>query len=64
MPDFGPGFFEWWAGLTPVVRYGVGLVLLILGIALCCLSGWITLGISLLSAGIVLVMFAGRSKDE
>jgi hypothetical protein len=29
MWDFGPDFFEWWASLTPLVRYGVAVVLLL-----------------------------------
>jgi hypothetical protein len=64
MPDFGPELFEWWAGLTPVVRYGIGIVFIVLGAAVCFISHWNTLGISLLAAGIVLLLFAGRTAGE
>jgi hypothetical protein len=65
MWDFGPDFFEWWAGLSPLVRYGIAIVLLVVGAVLCYFTegGYFAWG-SLLLAGIVLLMFAGRSADE
>ena len=65
MWDFGPDFFEWWAGLTPMVRYGVAIVLLGIGAALCYFTkgGYFAWG-SLVVCGAVLLVFAGRTKDE
>jgi hypothetical protein len=65
MWDFGPSFIEWWAGLTPLVRYLVAFFLIILGAALCYFSGggYLVWG-SWLAAGVILLMFAGRSRNE
>ena len=65
MWDFGPGFFEWWAGRNPFVRYGVAVALLVVGAALCYFTagGYLVWG-SYLVAGVVLLMFAGASNDE
>jgi hypothetical protein len=65
MWDFGLGFFEWWVGLSPFVRYGVAVVLLIVGAALCYFTdgGYLVWG-SCLVAGVVLLVFAWSSKDE
>jgi hypothetical protein len=63
--DFGPDFFEWWAGLNPLVRYAVAAVLLVVGAALCYFAegGYLVWG-SYLAVGCVLLLFAGRSPGE
>jgi hypothetical protein len=65
MLDFGPEFFEWWAVLSPFVRYGVAFVLLAVGAALCYFTdgGFVVWG-CYLAVGIAMLLFAGRSKDE
>ncbi|MHB1036396.1 MAG: hypothetical protein ACYC35_17135 [Pirellulales bacterium] len=65
MWDLGPGFFEGWAGLTASARYGVAVVLLIVGAVPCYFTdgGYLLWG-SWLIAGVLLLMFAARSKGE
>jgi hypothetical protein len=62
---FGLGFYEWWAGLSPLYRYGVGLLVLILGIIVWYFDwGGPYFGGTLVAAAVVLFLLAGRSKDE
>jgi hypothetical protein len=65
MWDFGRGFFEWWAGFSTAGRYGIAMVLLVLGSALCYFTegGFFAWG-SWLVVGDLLLMFAGRSENE
>ena len=65
MGEFGREFFEWWAGLTPLNRYGIAMVLLMVGAILCCFTdgGYLAWG-AFLTTGMVLLMFAGCSEDE
>jgi hypothetical protein len=61
---FGRGFYEWWAGLPPVFRYGVGAALLVVSSILWLFDTadygfWVALAM----VGIVLLLAAGGRHD-
>ena len=57
---FGPRFYEWWAGLSPLLRYGVALLVLILGLILFFSDfGGPYLGGSLMVAAVIFFVLAG-----
>ena len=61
---FGRGFYEWWAGLNPVFRYGVGAAVVVAAGLLWWLKvfdAWFC-G-SLAVVGIILLLFAGGRDD-
>jgi hypothetical protein len=64
MEPFGSRFYEWWAGLTPVGRYSIGLAVLAGGLIWALLDresvwSWGPLAI----AGGVLLLLAGAFRD-
>ena len=53
--------FEWWSGLSPWIRYGVAVVMLLISTVLWVGGlfwpyGWI--------GGVIMLLFAGRSEQE
>jgi hypothetical protein len=57
---FGPRFYEWWAGLNPALRYGVGAVVLLTS----AVAWWLQVGDfwfwgPLAVVGIILILVAG-----
>ena len=62
---FGPRFYEWWAGLSLWLRYGVALLVLILGlIVFYCDWGGPYCGGTLMAASVLLFLLAGCLKDD
>lgn len=62
---FGPDFYEWWAGLSPLLRNGVALLVMIVGIIVWyCDWGGLYFGGTLVAASVLLLLFARRSRDE
>jgi hypothetical protein len=62
---FGPRFYEWWAGLSPLLRYGVAVLVLVLGaIVWYCDWGGPYFGGTLMAASVLLFLFAGRFMDN
>lgn len=54
-------FFEWWAGLSPFVRYGLAIILLLISTAMLIGGtlwpwGWV--------AGAIMLLFGGPSDSE
>jgi hypothetical protein len=62
---FGQSFFEWWASLAPVYRYGVGVLVLILGLIVW-RSAWggLCFGGGLVAISVILLVFAGLSQER
>jgi hypothetical protein len=61
---FGPRFYEWWGGLSPLHRYGVAVLVLILGvIVFYCDWGGLYFGATLIAASVLLFLLAGSLKD-
>ena len=62
---FGPRFYEWWVGLSPLFRYGIAGLVLIAGLIVWCFDvEGPYLGGTFMAAAVVLFLLAGRSADE
>lgn len=55
------GFLDWWAGLSPWLRYGVAILFLLVSTAMFFAGRFWPWGWGL---GTVLLLFAGKSESE
>ena len=61
---FGPQFYQWWAGLNPVFRYGIGAIVLVVSTIL----WWFQVADPmfwgpLAAVGAILLLLAGGRDD-
>ncbi len=62
---FGPDFYAWWAGLSPFLRYGVALLVMILALIIWYADwGGPYFGVGLVIASVVLLLLARGFKGD
>ena len=62
---FGPKFYEWWAGASPLLRYGVAVVILIVGLLVWQFDWGVPyFGGALVAAAAILILLAWQFGGE